>query len=291
MSLCPRLSEEKIRTLGRQEYPSALAKKEGSDKLYKRLLAKFVPQKRGQSYPEPKFKDSETLKSVPPPSIYFEPNSTILKSPATSHSVFGISTSSLAVEPPSVSQASISIEHSVDSAVPQLPFSTSHPSLVPLLSAGVASTAPDAQPAHYPPPELSPTPDPNYPVKAVHPSYPMQPFPCPTMDHLLDYQSQLVELNDTMLEVPQALSTMECMLPVVQGAAQDATHALKHVVLQRYYLEHNVLSQMKSMQSLWDGTNVMPAGAKRDRWSAFLDDVDREYDRLEQIEAVGIYRS
>ncbi|KAJ6495783.1 hypothetical protein C8R47DRAFT_1069626 [Mycena vitilis] len=279
-SSSPQINEQKLRALSRKEL-QALAKKENvkpanatSDKLIKWLLAKLCP----------------AVKQEPPSSTAkVATSSTSTQRQRTPMGLPGVR-----------SRATVENTNPVPN-IPTAPSSpvTVRPAPVPRTPVAEASTQPSVpaqpQPTHSgqpssavidgPPPQKQKPAAPKPPAvftQAVHPLYPTQPFPCPTRKSLANYQHKLRKINRTLIDIPSCLPPMERILTQVERKAHTVTQALKTAAWDGYYVERELVGQMKNKQQLWDGTNVMPPGPGRDNWMDFLGQVKDEYDRLDQ---------
>ncbi|KAJ7668635.1 hypothetical protein DFH06DRAFT_204128 [Mycena polygramma] len=275
------MNEQKLRALSRKEL-QALAKKENvkpanatSDKLIKWLLAKLCPAVKQEP-------SSSTAKLGAP--------STSAQRQRTPMGLPGVRTHATAENTNPVPNG-IPAAPSIPVAVRPAPIPPT-----PVAEASTSTPAPrvrphstdSAQPSgsaviDAPPPQkpVAPKPPAVF-TQAVHPSYPTQPFPCPSRKLLANYQHKLRKINRTLIDIPSCLPPMERILTQVERKAHTVTQALKTAAWDGYYVERELVGQMKSKQQLWDGTNVMPPGPGRDNWMDFLDQVKEEYDRLDQ---------
>ncbi|KAJ6593505.1 hypothetical protein B0H19DRAFT_22597 [Mycena capillaripes] len=304
-------NEDELKALSRKDL-QALAKKENikpanasSATLIQRLLVKFgLAAKQESSHTKTKVK-------IPTPNDapFQKRRSTRLATTETQESVsnkFPASAPSYPAPDGAPAAENSPLHHSPttihpavipNSSIPASPSVAASTSASPQASTSQLLIAPlRAKPAHPPassqpsgsalidePPTQEPAaPDPLYTGQAVHPSYPNQPFPCPTHKTLDTYQDKLMDLNHVLLDIPCSLSTMERVLPGLEHTAHTVMKAVKTIVWNGYYFEREVVEKMKYRQQLWDGTSVMSPGPARDRWFAFLGEVTKEYDRLDQ---------
>ncbi|KAJ7782705.1 hypothetical protein B0H16DRAFT_465117 [Mycena metata] len=280
-------NEEQLRALNRRELQT-LAKSEdikpanaASNVLVQRLLAKLFPVEQPASSPPapPKATSPQPKPEVTTPSLSLREQRRRSTRVATEHDTVAAASRSVIFTPAAPAA------NGEDTPI--------HPNSAP-------SPGPRAVPP--PPPVAGPSKPRRKPAvqeilragnellyvgRATHPSHPAQPFLCPTRRYLRSFKAKLSNLEATFFDIPSSLSTMERVLQGVERAAADATKGLKTCAWNGYYLERNILQNLKVDQSLYDGTCTMEPGPARDRWLGFLQEVEREYERQEQDEAAS----
>ncbi|KAJ7125096.1 hypothetical protein C8R44DRAFT_851951 [Mycena epipterygia] len=320
-SSSPRLNEDQLRALTRKEI-QALAKKENikpanssTDKLIKRLLDKFYPT-------APKVSASRSCTN--PESKPITPSASPRQQRRSARLATAEDLNPLPAAPLTASTFSVPIERvRTTDPVPAInpvrifsvagsthESSTSHLSIAgfPLTVAGSsmppghagikAATAPDTTdpvsiqapapgtktPLPIPPPQFPGPTTQSVKIDFRPPGPPTQPSAYPSIKLLETYQCRVANLHEEFAEIPGFFSTMERMLPNVERTAISVSQAVKTFVWDGYYVEREIVSKMKQEQTLWDGSNVMPPGPKRDAWFTFLEAGAKHYHGLQNVE-------